>query len=325
MHNYALIGRIVRSVYNDLLLCLCAYKSLACLTLRQSVRITSCNFSARLTMNKPLSLLLIFFFPLVVLAQSERKAPSPYHTSWKDGLITGAFIGTSYWGLTIMQDKEGLSDEELARIAADPEAAKEDVPRIDRWAAGKYNKNFNSFSDIPFYGSFGLPLLYLAQKDTRQNFGQIALLYVETMAVTGTLYAQTVGRVNRNRPLVYNTDPDNEDRFDDKNQNSFFGGHVAATASATFFTAKVFNDFFPDSKAKPYVWAGAALIPAVVSYARLEAGKHYLTDNLLGYGIGATVGILVPHLHKKSKQGDRLSVTPVGGFGYEGFALRYKF
>lgn len=276
-------------------------------------------------MNKALVLVLAIFCQFSAFAQTEQKAPSPYRTSWKDGLITGAFIGTSYWGLTIMQDKEGLSDEELARIAADVEAAKEDVPRIDRWAAGNYNRDIVKFSDIPFYGSFGLPLLYLAEKDTRQNFLQIGLLYVESMAITGTLFTQTAGRTHRNRPLVYNTDPDNEDRFDDKAENSFFAGHTAATASACFFTAKIFNDFFPDSRAKPYVWAGAALIPAVVGYSRLEGGKHFLTDNLLGYAVGASVGILVPHFHKKNKFNDRLTITPVGGFGFEGFAMEYKF
>ena len=46
------------------------------------------------------------------------------------------------------------------------------------------------------------------------------------------------------------------------------------------FTAKVFNDFNPDSPARPFVWAGAVAVPAYVGYLRTKAGKHFLTDNI---------------------------------------------
>ena len=36
----------------------------------------------------------------------------------------------------------------------------------------------------------------------------------------------------------------------------------------------------------------------VVAYFRIRAGKHFLTDNLVGYAVGATVGVLVPRLHR---------------------------
>lgn len=36
------------------------------------------------------------------------------------------------------------------------------------------------------------------------------------------------------------------------------------------------------------------------AYFRIEAGKYLLTDNLLGYPVGATMGVVVPQLHKKA-------------------------
>lgn len=246
-----------------------------------------------------------------------------YKTTWADGVISAAGIGISYWGLTRMNDKAPLSEEYLNWVALNPEQAKAHISKFDRWSAGNFNDNLSNLTDIPFYTSFTLPLFFLADEKTRSDFGQIGLLYLETMAVTGSFYTQSAGWINRNRPLVYNADFDNDARRDIKATNSFFAGHTAATASASFFAAKIFNDYFPNSRAKPFVWAGAALLPAMVGYGRLEAGKHFLSDNLVGYALGASIGVVVPHLHKISK-GKNFTLVPISG-PYDGFAFRYQF
>jgi membrane-associated phospholipid phosphatase len=247
-----------------------------------------------------------------------------YKTSWTDGAISAAGIGISYWGLTIMNQKEPLSQEYLDWIRDNQQAAVANIPTFDRWSAGYYNGRASTLSDLPFYGSFAMPLvLAAATPDTRRDFWQIGLLYLETMSIAGSVYTQVIGNVDRNRPLVYNTDPDNDSREDRKAQNSFFAGHTFATASASFFAAKVFNDYYPNSRAKPFVWAGAALMPATVGYLRLKAGKHFLSDNLLGYGLGAGIGFLVPQLHKISRN-ENFSMLPVSGH-YDGLLVQYRF
>lgn len=270
-------------------------------------------------------LLLSCFLPHTLHAQQGGNYPSPYETSWVDGAISGAGIGLSYWGLTLMKSKKAVSKEEIQLIDADLEGAREQIPVFDRWTFGNYNEGADRVSDIPFYASFGFPLLFLADKHTRTNAPQIGLLYLETMAITGALFAQVNGRVNRKRPSVYSQTAGPGIRMDDKSQNSFYGGHISATAAATFFTAKVFNDYFPDSPARPYVWGAAAAVPAFVGYLRLRAGKHFLSDNLIGYAIGAGMGVLVPHLHKKQEGFSLRSgiSSPVGGG--TAIHLNYRF
>jgi membrane-associated phospholipid phosphatase len=247
-----------------------------------------------------------------------------YKTSWTDGAISAAGIGISYWGLTIMNQKEPLSQEYLDWIRDNQQAAIANIPAFDRWSAGYYSGRASTLSDLPFYGSFAMPLvLAAATPDTRQDFWQIGLLYLETMSIAGSVYTQVIGNVDRNRPLVYNADPDNDSREDRKAQNSFFAGHTFATASASFFAAKVFNDYYPNSRAKPFVWAGAALMPATVGYLRLKAGKHFLSDNLLGYGLGAGIGFLVPQLHKINRN-ENFSMLPLSGH-YDGLLVQYRF
>ncbi len=264
--------------------------------------------------------LLILSFLIAGTQTFAQNNTSPYKTSLKvDGAAIAAGVGISYLGLTMIQNIKPLTDAEL--LAKN----KDDVFFIDRHTAGDFSDKYDKGSYIPFYGSFiAAPLAALVNKNERNHFGQVFTLFIETMAVTGSVYTMTAGNVRRSRPLVYNTNLTDGERKSKDAQRSFFAGHTAATASATFFAAKVFADFNPDSKLKPYVWAAGAAVPAVVGYMRYKAGKHFLTDNLLGYAVGAGAGILVPQLHKISNKND-IAVKPFGGKDFQGASLTYTF
>ena len=149
---------------------------------------------------KPYIILLLTLSLLT--GQAYAQDDSPYRTSAKvDVPITVAGMGLSYWGLTKMQDKEGLTEEEVANLS------KSDVNSFDRFAAGYHSDQAKKISDIPFYSSFAMPLAVMILNDNvRSKFGQVALLYVETMAITGALFTNTNGNIPRTRPLVYNND-----------------------------------------------------------------------------------------------------------------------
>lgn len=259
---------------------------------------------------------------MTVQAQEKK---SPYKTDfWKDATWITAGVSLNVLGVFIIQNKPDLTEADLAALD------RNDIWKIDRYAAGNYSEKIDDLSYFPFFGSFATPLLFLAGEDERGNFGQITVLFIETMATTGAAFSITAGAVEKSRPLVYNETLPLEERLNADAQRSFFAGHTAATAAATFFSAKVFNDFNPDSPAVPYVWAGAVAVPAYVGYLRTRAGKHFLTDNLIGFGIGAACGILVPEIHKIGNE--KLDVYPsvnynVLGTGIEakGIGMTYSF
>ncbi len=255
-----------------------------------------------------------------VRAQPMAAAASPYHTSWKvDAPIAVLGAAASYWGLTILNNKEGLTEAQALALR------KTDVPRFDRFAAGNYSDAANKASNYPFYLSFGLaPVLITIDPAMRGHRGQAALLYLETMAVAGTAFTQTAGRTFRNRPLTYGADVSIREKTRRNTENSFFAGHTSAASAASFCFAKLYHDYHPDSRARPWVWAGAAAIPAAVGYFRLEAGKHFLSDNLIGYAVGAVIGVGVPHLHKVAAQRG-IGFHPVAfPDGAAGLALTWK-
>ncbi|RNI33164.1 phosphatase PAP2 family protein [Rufibacter immobilis] len=257
---------------------------------------------------------------------SFAQSSSPYKTSFKvDAPVTVAGMGLSGLGLYLMQQKDPFTDIEAENLN------RNDVNGFDRFSAGNHSKSAKKASDMVLYSSLAAPALLLFDKDISQNGGQLLALYVETMSITGTLFTLGSAAFPRARPLTYSKNR-NEVPLSELTranaQNSFFAGHTAAVSTISFFTAKVFHDYNPDSPARPFVWAGAAIVPAAVGYLRLEAGKHFLSDNLIGYGVGAAVGILVPQLHKKSNASG-LSITPsvipVLGQNLDGVSLRYKF
>ncbi|WP_026463322.1 phosphatase PAP2 family protein [Adhaeribacter aquaticus] len=264
--------------------------------------------------------LFILISVLSLSFNTQAQTESPYTTKVKVDLpVTAAGVGLSGLGVYFISKKDRLNEQAVRQIS------KNEVNAFDRFSAGNYSESAKNLSDIPFYGSFVMPLALLLDKDVYHNAPQVFLLYGETMSVTGALFAMTAGLVDRKRPLVYSQEAPIRERTSKNARNSFFAGHPAATATATFFVAKVFNDFNPDSPARPFVWGAAAAVPAAVGYLRLKAGKHFLSDVIIGYTIGTTVGILVPHLHKKGNNSG-LSITPTyNRIEGRGLALNYTF
>lgn len=257
------------------------------------------------------------FLALGPVAQAQaQKAPSPYKTDLLvDGGITVGLGALSATGLYLVQQKSGLSNDELAALD------RNDVPKIDRFTAGNYSERAQTISDVLCYPTLLVaPGLLALNSNVRGRYGQVLGLYLQTMLATDAAFTMTVGTVYRYRPYLYGSEGGNRRSGSGKiATNSFFAGHTAHTATATFFAAKVFHDFNPDSPAQPFIWGAAAIIPAAVGYYRMEAGKHFLTDNIVGYTVGATMGILVPQLHKNAaRQG--YSLTPMQGLNVNGYS-----
>ncbi|MBT8218659.1 MAG: phosphatase PAP2 family protein, partial [Bacteroidia bacterium] len=47
----------------------------------------------------------------------------------------------------------------------------------------------------------------------------------------------------------------------------------------------------------PVVWTTAIAVPALTGLLRTRAGKHFYTDVIVGFVVGAAVGYLIPEIH----------------------------
>ncbi len=239
-----------------------------------------------------LLLLLITGFGNFLLAQS------PYTVHWKKEIpYVATAVGLNLGGAYLASQINFLTPAQIAALDAN------DVNSFDRFATDNFSTTFARASNVLEISTQLAPLLFLSGNQTRRPFGQIMALYAEATFINTGLTIITKMSFRRTRPFVYNPEVPLEEKTGRTARASFISGHTSTAAVGTFFTAKVFSDFFPDSQWKPVVWGAAATIPAVMGYFRVAAGKHYPTDVIMGYVVGGTIGFLVPHLHRK--RGDK--------------------
>ena len=235
--------------------------------------------------------------------------------------VTAVAAATNYWGLRIVDQKPRLDSLTIINLDAN------DINRFDRSATRQdagYTQTAQRISDFGMYGSYTLPLLLLADKKIRKDWAPLLLLFLETQAIVGNLFSFGAAiHIDRIRPLVYHPDVSYSDKTYKRNKNSFYSGHTSSSASASFFVAKVYCDYHPDLGNKKYIFYSIALIPPVFTgIYRYKGMKHFPTDVITGLVIGASTGILIPHIHKKNRS--NISIVPFAG-QVNGLALSLKF
>lgn len=237
--------------------------------------------------------LLLLTFHLAVISFAQNENISTYKYKWGvDAPIMALTVGSSLTGFIMHKNKKVLTAEDISLLNSSQ------VNKFDRSAIFNQSKSAKISSDV-LNISFSLaPALLFIDKKARSEWKYIVPMWAEVYGLTFGLTAMTKELVQRKRPYVYNENVDISKKVSKDATSSFFSGHTSLTAASTFFMAKVYADLHPDSKFKPLMWTGAAIVPALTGLCRYKAGKHYFTDILVGYAVGSVVGILVPQLHK---------------------------
>ena len=228
--------------------------------------------------------------------------------------------GWSAYAFTKIYSKENSSEETILSLDVN------NINGFDRWAVRPYSESIGNISNYIFYGSIPLPLLFVTGKETRKDFFKLSFLYLEAMSITGLLYTSSTYFTNRYRPYAYSEETPMSWRTRGGAKNSFYAGHVALVATSTFFMAKVYADYYPESKIKWLMYGLAGTATGAMAYLRHRGGFHFPSDILLGITEGTLTGILVPHFHKhKIIRDPNLSIMPYTNGVSSGFALNYRF
>ena len=204
------------------------------------------------------TLLLVLLLATGLTAQSQPAKPDgPYHLSLKreasyiglGGLMLGA--GTYFQGRVPEVTISELSLNDFKQVNAIDGAYGNIIENDDARLLSDKLLNFNA----------GLPLALILGRRMRRDFPRIAVLYVETMAITGGLTNLTKATILRTRPYVLGPDWDPDRLLESGDRASFISGHTSISAAGTFFFARVFTDYYPESKLKPVIWVVAAGLP----------------------------------------------------------------
>jgi membrane-associated phospholipid phosphatase len=255
-----------------------------------------------------------------VFSQSDSIRKKVYNVKWKYELpaSTVFLIGSSF-GFKELDKVSSFKPEDVVNLNPN------DVNSFDRSvifqdpkgfaAAHKTSNHYLNFSVLS-------PIILALDKDIRRDWLDLISLYLVSHSIDNTIYFAAAFPVRRARPLTYNPDLPVEDKIGRAKSNSFFSGHVSFSATSTFFLVKVFTDYHEIKGWKRIALYGAASIPpAMVGYYRVKAGRHFKTDVMLGYLIGATSGIVVPEMHRRKKKENAWSLTPFYNNDYSGVTL----
>ena len=286
---------------------------------------------------RTLFLILLSSFPILVISQVENHGENcpickdgehlndnPYQKGFKTELpylITGFGLMGSGVLLQALNTTEPFTVDEINNLD------RNDVNPFDRSATYNWNPNMATTSDYLVFGAMALPAFFLSTKHTRSQLGSLVVMGLEVGMINYGITSSVKNLSNRTRPYVYNPNVPIEERTGSLSRKSFFSGHTSHTAAFSFFFAKVLSDFHPNMKTglKITMWTVAVAVPASTAYLRVGSGKHFATDVITGFVVGATTGWLVPQLHKKKVKASAFSVFPTTVFGRPGMYLSYRF
>lgn len=141
----------------------------------------------------------------------------------------------------------------------------------------------------------GVGLLYLSDHNAGlPRFIDDTVTVFETVALTQLVIQTLKFSIARRRPFAqFGTDV----VFESDSNLSFPSGHAALGASITVAAGMVCH--WRGYWTEPYVWASGIALTLTTEYLRIAADKHYLSDVLIGGGIGVAGGLLIPRLMRE--------------------------
>lgn len=234
--------------------------------------------------------------------QKSKKPVNHYEFKTADiGLLIGSSLTFSI-GNNAYRMKNGLSETELVFLD------RKKINAIDRFATYQHSTLASTVSDVGVLTSLTASGLLLLNKKIRKEWFVIGFMYAEGLISSVGIFQTVKAYTNRPRPYVFQAYVPLEEKLQKDALASFFSGHTTLAAMSSFFTYQVYKEFFPNGKSKYYVLGAAIALPTMTGTMRILAGKHYLSDVLTGYAIGAGIGYLLPIIHKKGKKHSPFSV-----------------
>jgi len=253
-----------------------------------------------------LKFIIITIFGICLVKQVHPQTPasdSSLHPYYINYWITGGIIAvgsvTNYLAVDRITHRPEITQTELNGLNKDI------LNGFDKWALeqdASKSGYYSNFSDNLAGVITVLPALLLFDKSVRHDWFDMLLMYLETMSITNNIYEYSfLGPTfqGRLRPKVYYVELPMNQRINGANRNSFYSGHTASATAATFFIAKVFTDYHPEIGVYKYLlYAAASIPPLILGYMRVKSLHHFPSDIMVGFGVGAVCGILIPEFHR---------------------------
>lgn len=185
----------------------------------------------------------------------------------------------------------------LADLPATPTAAQHAPGGLDGLSPFAQVEGPAVVSDVLLYGtllgSAAVTTALAGDGDRGIAFG----VWTQTFTLTASVTEVVKRAVDRPRPYVYG----GELTGDADDFQSFYSGHTSLVGAGSFAMARSLDVLrAPSVAGRVALYGSAAALTAGVGAARVLAGRHFVSDVLVGGVVGASMGFVVPELHRRS-------------------------
>ena len=258
-------------------------------------------------------LVILFLYSSIPLA-----AQSPYRVSWeKESILLLSGSSLSLFGLIKDHGVAPLTQAEVNTLS------RTSVNMFDRSATYQYSATAATASDVLFAVTAAAPLIMFSDKMIRDDWQSVGIMYAETWALVGATTILTKSITQRVRPFVYNPAAPLSEKLTVDARKSFFSGHTTGTFASAVFLSTVFEDYYPHSPLKTYIWIGSLAAASATGFLRYEAGAHFPTDIITGAVVGSAIGYFIPWLHR-TEQKD-MALIPAALQKEQGITIQVHF
>lgn len=198
---------------------------------------------------------------------------------------TGALLSGS---ALLIENKELTPLEDILKLN------KKNINSFDRNFMFEENLDFKLASDITVYTSLALPIIYSFFTDfTKEEFVNYNFKYAQLQLINAGITMWTKNLVTRYRPYTYDNNLEMKDRRKSDGRNSFFSGHTTMAFGAATYLAYSYELTNNSRLNKNLVWGGTLVLASSTGLFRILAGRHFLSDVLIGAVVGSGLGILI--------------------------------
>lgn len=170
---------------------------------------------------------------------------------------------------------------------------------LDGATAGFYDTTWATASDIGLYGTMGAAAAILAIDEGALSALNDAVVIAESALTATAVSSVATLAAGRPRPFLFGEKAPLDVRNSADAGLSFVSSHASvsfAVAVSTYITSRRLH---PRAGAllPTFLLVGGLATATFVATARVEAGRHFITDTIAGTIIGTSVGVLIPALH----------------------------
>lgn len=200
-------------------------------------------------------------------------------------VLAGSALITTVWFL------------DLGPASCAPQCDPSHLDAIDKPFAGRYHPAWTTAGTLGAAAVIvAAPSLLLAH----ESLGPAAndtLVVAESGLVSAALSSLFETGIRRPRPFLYGTQAPLDVRNETNASLSFYSGHTSEAFAVTVATYATLSRLHSRWR---YLALGLGLATSTfVGVSRVVAGEHFPTDVLVGAGVGASIGWLVPALHSR--------------------------